>query len=553
MSPAGPPTSVSGRCRPRTGGRSFTLVELVLSVAVVLVLLVGVHQVFKLTGETVGAGQALGSAVRDYRAAQSVLYGDLATAVMPYAVGASTLEDGPFFLIRSERLTMFRNRADQGADRDGDPATLDFDGNNVEGDAGVAGEVVRITDVTGRGHRLDRLMFFGRGQFPRLTGGDLTPGGGGRFTSDMSSDEAFIWYGHLQLPDRSTPSGDARRFVGRRPGEVVPPASLAGPQPGNADNFYAADWILGRIAILLVHGADMNDDDIGDVLADRRGVAQVYLRRGGGNATFLAPLHAHFRDRRVRSSEPGGVWELEWSRYDLANTSITQYRQILNEYSARGAAIPWHEWFEGMRFEADPRPDRPLTAAGSARTVPVLLPHCCSFLVEYAGDFVTQDADPIRGAATPTEDGTVLRAVPDGTLDFVRLPDGSRQTRWYGLPRDLDGDGVVAGGRSHNNEMPDVVPLRDVRRTALARPPVDAAPFERLTEHLGAAMRERLPLPAGGDYARSMAPDASYVAAWGPDTVAEPRPRLLRIVFSLDDPQGKLTAPQTYTYVARLP
>ena len=215
--------------------------------------------------------------------------------------------------------------------------------------------------------------------------------------------------------------------------------------------------------------------------------------------------------------------------------------------------MPWTAWFEGMRFEADPLPDRPLTATGLARTVPILLAHCPSFLVEYAGDFVTQDADPVRGPTTPAEDGTVLRASADGVLDFVRLADGSRQTRWYGLPRDTNGDGSVPGGRPHNNQMPDVVPLRDVRRTAQTSPGADAAPFERLHDPPPGPRRLRLPLPADGDYATSMPADATYVVAWGPDTVSEPRPRLLRIVFSVDDAAGKLTNEQTYTYVVRLP
>jgi hypothetical protein len=64
--------------------------------------------------------------------------------------------------------------------------------------------------------------------------------------------------------------------------------------------------------------------------------------------------------------------------------------------------------------------------------------------------------------------------------------------------------------------------------------------------------RGRLPLP-GGDYADSMPADATYVAAWGPDTADSPRPTLLRIVFSLDDPSARLDSAQTYEFVIRLP
>jgi len=532
--------------------RAFTLVELVVAVAIALVLTIAVGSVFRMTSDTIGAGQALGGVVRDSRAVQTVIASDLSGAVLPYGAGASTLEDGPFLLIRSERLTMFRTRNDQVTDRDGDVYTLDFNANNTEGEPNVPGEVVRHTDVNGRSHRLDRLMFFGRGLFGRQTGGDVASGGRGPFVADMSGHEAFVWYGHLRLPDPTTPSGDARGYVSRLPGEVVPPASPSQPQPANALNFYAADWALGRMVVMLIGGEDTNSDGVGDVLTDRHGTPQVYLRRTTRitDGTSVAPLHGRFRNRRVLSSDGADQWELEWSRYDVANTSIAQFREIVQRYGRQNVTFPWHVWFSGLRFEADPHPGKPLTAAGVARTGPILLSNCAHFIVEYAGDFVTQDSDPIRGSSTPEQDGTVLRVGPDGAVDFIVLPDGSRQTRWYGLPRDTSGDGLVPGGRAHNNEMPDVVPLRDVRRTARDAPPAEAAPFERF-ENVGG--QPPLPLPATGDYATSLPAGASYTVAWGPDTADEPRPRMLRIVISLDDPRDRLAAPQTYPFIFRLP
>ena len=139
-------------------------------------------------------------------------------------------------------------------------------------------------------------------------------------------------------------------------------------------------------------------------------------------------------------------------------------------------------------------------------------------MVEYAGDFVTQTSvDPYSGLSDE-RDGEVTAVVPDDKIDFVVIPDAKTKTRihnirWYGLPRDTDGDGIVRGyqGGRRNNEMPDVVPLRDVRLTAPGSP--GEAKFERMYDPTG---KPRLPLPAGGDYTRSMAPDASYVVAWGP-------------------------------------
>src|SRR5690349_13787086 len=243
--------------------RGFTLIELMVSIAIALVLILAVNQVFRITSDTIGAGQALGSTVRDYRAVQSVLYNDLMLAVPPQGLNSGTLDDGPFLVIRSERMTMFRNRADQAGDRDGDPSTRDLDGNNREGETGVPGEVVRSTDLSDRSHRLDRLMFFARGLFRRQTGGSVASAGGSPFQAPLSSTEALVWYGHLQLPDYGAPTGDPRRFETRRPGERIAGAPPIGqPQPHNPLNFYAADWSLGRVVVALAEGVDTSGDGV---------------------------------------------------------------------------------------------------------------------------------------------------------------------------------------------------------------------------------------------------------------------------------------------------
>ena len=53
---------------PNQPRRAFTLIEVMISIALVLILVLGINQVFKLTSDTVGAGQALASKARDYRA-----------------------------------------------------------------------------------------------------------------------------------------------------------------------------------------------------------------------------------------------------------------------------------------------------------------------------------------------------------------------------------------------------------------------------------------------------------------------------------------------------
>src|SRR5215208_368980 len=94
--------------------RAFTLIELMVSIAMVLIIILGVNAIFKMASDTVNAGQALALANRENRSVQSVLYDDLRLAV---------IDDGPMLLIRSERVASFRNRPDEVSDRDYDPTT----------------------------------------------------------------------------------------------------------------------------------------------------------------------------------------------------------------------------------------------------------------------------------------------------------------------------------------------------------------------------------------------------------------------------------------------
>src|SRR4051794_12528936 len=102
--------------------RGFTLIELMISIALVLLLVLGINQVFSLTGKTVGAGQAISDIQRNYRSGQNVIFEDFHNAV---------IEDGPFLIIRSEREYAWRNAADQQSDRDGEIRSRDInrDGN----------------------------------------------------------------------------------------------------------------------------------------------------------------------------------------------------------------------------------------------------------------------------------------------------------------------------------------------------------------------------------------------------------------------------------------
>src|SRR5690242_1731294 len=155
-------------------GRAFTLVEVMISLALVLFLIIGVNQVFKMTSDTVSAGQVMSGNVRDSRAAQTVLFNDLSGAVT---------QSPPAFIIASSRVSAFRNAADLAADRDFDPAaaaaardaairTIDLNGDNGENNPVTVGELISPATYNTRSHRTDRLGFFGRDIYHRQTAND---------------------------------------------------------------------------------------------------------------------------------------------------------------------------------------------------------------------------------------------------------------------------------------------------------------------------------------------------------------------------------------------
>src|SRR5437899_1301991 len=122
---------------------AFTLLEVMISIAIVLVLIVGINQVFKIAADTVGTGQVLAAKTRDARAVHSVFFNELAHMV-PQGLSTPT----PFVVINSRTRASFRDARDQQSDIDyaalpSNPTqqqaeqcmlTRDLNGDNVEGD-----------------------------------------------------------------------------------------------------------------------------------------------------------------------------------------------------------------------------------------------------------------------------------------------------------------------------------------------------------------------------------------------------------------------------------
>ena len=555
--------------RRRPGG--FTLVELMISIALVLILILGINQVFKIASDSVGAGQALSDQSRDNRAVQTVLYNDLAQSIIRH-------DDSPCFIIRSRRTSAFLDQEEMLSDADymalaptatrtevnDKIRTIDLDNNNIEGE--TAEEIIVPSDLRQRNYRQDVMCFFARYLYPRQTGND------GVFAANMSGSEAWIWYGHLRQPN----DFNNNRALSENPGwdAVPPPTADEQPAPNvaprtprtNPNNFFARQWGLGRVAVLLVEPT-LNLTTGALEIKDKSGNNQRYhYRVANADPDNYTPLGRNAvstdggsYDMYNKKLVPADSLAIRYSRFDLAGISIDGFRDLLKTY-VLPFAEPWPvtnpptpRWYEDgggltTRFTAYPFPNKPIDSYGVARTVPWLVGGCTSFIVEYAGDYLTQNLDP----ASPTY-GAVLSdyttATPDGVMDFVvvpTVPAPMRQTRWYGFPRDTTGDGVVSiqGPPATLPASRDVLPLRDFM------PSGTLPAHERFTN-----------LPVGAaNYNESMNLDAEYAAAWQPPgtylppgSVDPPRPKMLRVTMTIDDPRGRLPGGNLYEYIIELP
>ncbi len=513
----------------RPGPSAFTLIEVMISLFIGLLLLIGMNMIFKSASQSVQAGNTLNEATRNVRAVAPVFFEDLKNCA----------KDSPAFIISSEFVPQFLNKADA------------VNSNAIAGavpTVTVGGATGQIAGCILNGHlfRADTLAFFARGLYKRKTANHITTGGVTYdfLNSNTTSNEAYIHYGHLRV------AADGVTFVA--PDDVGLPG-----QP------YASSWVLGRNVTLLVdprwvagNAQDLEPTPKPEWVYPHYttgGVATVVS--AGGVA--IAPNTYDFNQSAASNVTPLAVNTptnsspaatnppvmSQSSRYDLAATTIDQYRQIIADaayaQSTNLLASPYLTWWAPLVYQTDfnkpdnspqfmgypqsyadiisrrgpfpPTPDfppaqyrplapsprfryqasnvlspNPLTGQDQANLAPYMLDHVSQFIVEYAGDFLTQDAA-----------GNVIDTIPDGQVDWMYATKGlwkptnsyaagdwvidsvasgkywkaatpivgaapatpnwnqstmvgmpPRQIRWYGMPRDAVGSGSVPAGTS---------------------------------------------------------------------------------------------------------
>jgi hypothetical protein len=307
----------------RSGG--FTMIELMLSIALVLLLIIGINYVFKATADAVGAGETIGTMSRDTQAAQPMIFDDF----------RNIAKNPPCFIIASQIVTQFLNADDAAtstspyqivSDNSATPITISSSG-------GVSPALYNY-----RNHRCDMIRFPAHGSYARRSANDA------ELTSPETGDDAFITIAHAQLPMVNEPGV----FVPPGPNAILngspviysngnPPTSplatqLVGP--------YASDWVLARSVILMKDPNAITYPNAPTYpLAAPAGTDVYYPAQLLGsqpaapNGYYSSGVGPNITPLGYFSPDSSGTVTNynQYSRYDLAGITIEQFRRQIQD------------------------------------------------------------------------------------------------------------------------------------------------------------------------------------------------------------------------------
>jgi prepilin-type N-terminal cleavage/methylation domain-containing protein len=466
-------------CRsPQFSRRAFTLIELMLSIALVLLLILGINYVFKATADAVGAGEAINTMSRDTQGAAPTIFGDF----------RNIATNPPCFIISSQIVQQFLNADD--AATGSDPTKYVDNGTTY---------TLNPALYNYRSHRCDMVRFPAHGFYNRHSAG-TTSDNSQDLTSATTADDAFITISHAQLPEINNPA------VFLPPTNDTTSNTLASQRVGA----YAADWVLARTVTLMKDQTSITSVTATDVYYQLAAAGPAAYYNSTSNPTPLpniTPLGYDSLDSN------GGATVVQSSRYDLAGITIEQFRRQIQdcllkwgqtaEFTAGTAGTPSYLWWNPLVYDTfaaqttpspvvlevgnpitaaanitpypyyalvntsagqpaptysfgnannvpnltralcNPLIQTPLTSAAIAQMAPYFLQHCSQFIVEYAGDYIQQDNNP--GDGSPNY-GAMTGIGPDGQIDYVVDANGNKRIRWYGMPRSFyNGPNPTAG------------------------------------------------------------------------------------------------------------
>jgi hypothetical protein len=610
-----------------------------ISIALVLLLVIGINAIFRTTADTVGGGTAALSMSRELRNAYDALNTDFTGFLGP--------DNQPVLMIYNQNLPGFRDKADEKSDpwyTPGSATAIDdtlkvLDPNSnppnfVQTYPPVHARVPLAVD--NRNHRVDIISFVSNGRFHRQTG--IQNDGAQSFQSNYTSDAAYVWYGHLRQPPNSTNDTTNKWLnpavyvpMGLTPtsGNTPQTAAPTGPNTdSNANGFYTNQWILGRMAILMAKPQPTGNTPLPASITYNQ-VQQGYLVSpswppvqgeqppqwaaltqpfGAGTPVTFDGQNPQLRD------PPGGKYLLEDGACDLAGITVDDFRQLVKDAAFSptlyGNTDRYRSWYipllstkvgsnqprgtriqDTLRFACKPWKTRYLyngttltqkqTRDDIASGAPAFVHGCGQFIVEFAGDYITQDVNN----PDPDKRDAILAQASDGVLDFEIVPTANngpkqKRIRWYGLPRNYSNNG---------SNFPDVRPVVEVVRDktlwanqSLANQ-AKVLPFERIG--YGNAPASPPDVDAFPQLQAGPKSVASYTCVWSPWDLQFPRtddatsthdlpvpggpagamikladaykhgfmPWMIRVTIRVDDPNGRLPDGYTVQYVFNLP
>ena len=482
---------------------AFTLTELMISIALSLVLILGVNAVFKLSSDSVGTGFQLMQMNRQFRLVGNTMNNDFSNM--------ADFSAAPALIIQSMNTPAFRDKTDMATEPNFTTGSITLDG-MLQITTPSGGTLYPLTPAAtypawasisqanlykvryeiadDRNHRTDILSFFANGDtYHRQTSYAASATG---LQSDFHCNDAWVWYGHTLLPDNTAP-GNWTNSLG------LSSSNAANNSPSsNPNNFFASQWVLGRVAMLMVDPSTQQrsvlpppaqnvqappplpiwwyDSNIAPVPPNNGYQPQNYLwdtYQDNGplpvptpvpnpTAVPLPPLGytSMTNDSSMTPPYATPVYVYQ-SLCDLAGQSIVKVQKTVldAEYSP---GTPTDTWYwplvaqystslptgpytsdQAYRFWAKPWPNKSSSYSNGnatglltqeiARSVPVFCRGCSQFIVEYAGDYLQQDAT-----------GKVTDIGEDGQLDYDVITNATtgqtyKRIRWYGLTRSLDG------------------------------------------------------------------------------------------------------------------
>ncbi len=515
---------------PSAASRSagFTLTELLVAVAILVVVIIATARIFGTVSKVAGAGEANADILQTAQTIERQIRADI----------ARMSRDG-FLVIRNVEVP-----------------------NNVN--ASLPGPLLNGAAAGNAKLRLDQLVFFSEGTFysTQFAGskGIVTVGGEKRYPV-VQATAARIYYGHGFQLSYAPPAGDAIQ-AGMNNGEPILPWSFS---PAGQDDYKLAtvnwdtgiyqkdivatqpsarEWVLGRQAMLLA------DDGTNGFL--RYNVLQNDPKNSTPSIWVRPSAPAQPTGPNYDSGPFSGRVDVAGSTLDKIRQTVTnlgsaawpaQRTQMLRSLGVPGEAIP-------LRY---PRVERTGPAGSMERadqmlTNPALAYGCSSFTIDWTwDDGVGRQSNPDGSTVDPTP---AAPASGDEWVGFV-LNDQAEQP-WFGMTDStrnvapLSSVSLYTGSCGLSQTDPGCLGLPIYAALIEGTVPVfayPALPTVRVYEAVFGFNQTR-PLVVNSA-ANTIAPD--------PSAGFTPWPSAVRITFTLNDPQQRFPEGRTFQFVVELP